>query len=129
MTYQGDPRHYKRYKIEGRYYVQCLETRITNGEKFVCNFENKREDKVKVAIKAGKLHQCVFIKEQEKHNSLLTFYSDRKISSETFDYTEERLKSQFVYLIGRRRKTFQSMLQQVKNFITLFYIALSTGFL
>lgn len=56
ITYKGDPRFYKRYKIGGRYHVKCMETKIVDGISFICKYENKREDKHKEHIKNGKLH-------------------------------------------------------------------------
>ena len=47
----------KKYKkIQDRYFAKCLETKIVNGATFICNFQNKREDKVKQNIKQGKLN-------------------------------------------------------------------------
>ena len=62
VTYRGDHRAYIRYKISNRYYVRCSEIQTRDGISFQCNFENKREDRVKENIKKGNLHICASTK-------------------------------------------------------------------
>ena len=64
-NYPGDSRTYEKYKLNGRYYVKCCQTREENGKIYVCSFCNKREDRFKESLKKGNLHICEFI-EQKK---------------------------------------------------------------
>ena len=71
IVYPGDPRIYLRYKIQGRFYVKCTETKVINKIKHVCSYNNKREDKHKTSLKAGNVHTCKFEPEEEPTNSIL----------------------------------------------------------
>ena len=42
-----------------------------DGILFTCQYENKREDKHKLNIKHGKLHDCQFIMPSDVTNSIL----------------------------------------------------------
>ena len=102
MQYPPDSRKYKRYKIDGRYYVQCLEVKTINGINMVCSFQNKREDKVKKNIKDGKLHVCKFVQKNPNSNSLLRYLSTNN-EVEIDDFTEDKLRLRFAYLIGKKK--------------------------
>ena len=103
VTYKGDPNVYSRYKIQGRYHVKCLATRIVDGRKQVCDYQNVREDHHKARVKDGKIHNCNFIIPEEPANSIMNFYlpKNQKTSS-GMEFTEEGLKGRFMYLIGKK---------------------------
>ena len=69
IKYNGDLRTYIRYKKNGdpHYYVDCTSTKIDeDGNKRICSYICKREDRHKANIKNNKSHICTFIlKKQE----------------------------------------------------------------
>ena len=103
ITFEGDPRKYKRFRYENRYYVQCCESKEIDGKILFCDFK-KREDKFKASLKKGITHNCNFtIDNSNKQHSILQYYqpkTNEEKARETFD--EEGVKKQLVYLIGRK---------------------------
>ena len=102
IAYEGDSRLYLRYKIQGRFFVKCLQTKTIDNIKHSCTYQNKREDKHKASIKAGHLHECRFEPNIEPTNSILNYYLPNKSQEPHIEFTEQGLKSKLVYLIGKK---------------------------
>ena len=104
VTYAGDTRLYKKYKISGRYYVKCLQTEEVDGEIKICNFSNKREDRVKDNIRKGKLHVCHFIIQEKHENTILRYFNTTPTpSNDATTYDEEGIKNHLVFLLAKKK--------------------------
>ncbi len=103
VRFAGDTREYIRYKINNRYYIKCGEKKIIDGKLMSCDFINKREDRFKELLKKNKLHTCNFILTEEKHNTLLQYYtpiSKEEQQSATLD--EEGIPNHLAFLCGKK---------------------------
>ena len=90
--------------------------KIIDGKMMSCDFINKREDRFKELLKKNKLHTCNFILTEEKHNTLLQYYtpiSKEEQQSTTLD--EEGIRNHLAFLCGK--KIYRLMLVLPKNFM------------
>ena len=105
IKYDGDNRTYIRYKKNGdpHYYVECTSTKIDgDGNKRICSYIGKREDRHKTNVSHGKLHKCVFIiKKQEL--TLHNFFETEKTNKPENEFSEEGVKQRLAILAGKKK--------------------------
>ena len=102
VRFAEDSRTYIRYKINGRYYVKCGEKKVIDGKVLLCDFINKREDRFKDSLKKQKLHICNFVLPEEKHNTLLQYYSPQVEQQNSTSFDEEGVKNHLAFLLGKK---------------------------
>lgn len=103
VRFAEDEREYIRYKINNRYYIKCGEKKIVDGKIMLCDFVNKREDRFKDSLKKHKLHTCNFVLTEEKHNTLLQYYTPMtKEEEQSTTLDEDGIRNHLAFLLGKK---------------------------
>ena len=77
VRYQGDPDHiYRKYKLfDNKFYVACACERVqANGQKLICPYRHKREDRHKAAIHKKNIHECIWETVAQQTKTMMDYF-------------------------------------------------------
>lgn len=105
VKYQADPNHvYRKYKLcDNKYYVDCACERVdSNGEKLICSYRHKREDRHKAAIHKKIIHDCIWESAAERTKTMLDYFKRVEFKKNDLDLSEIGVKHRLAMLIGKK---------------------------
>ena len=104
VKYNGDPHAYRKMKEGTHYKCFCLSAENKEDGIYKCTF-SMREDHLKKDITKGKVHKCVFQK-QEYSKSIESYFQKDKKDDETI--TDSYLLTKLAILVGRRNLSLET---------------------